>query len=304
MYRFALSTSGIGSLLRTASAAVAAALLVSCGGSPSTENALPPPNIAGPWEFIASSKNGSTTGIEVALTEGQVQQNGLLVPNGQIAATGTQITFVSLQTISGNLNVSDFGGSCAATTTTTNNLGPGTVSGFGQPVTFSFTANGSVFNVSATLSGDGKSIVNGTYTAQAGNACADGGGSISGTSVAKIAGMYQGPMCPLAASSATCSNPQNFTDTATVTASESGSTLTVTVAFSAGPDAGTNLTMTGPVTGNAFTVQGTYQGQIIVYQGYFEQVYDSTLQVNIPSLYFVNSSDTSVSIGVLGVPQG
>jgi hypothetical protein len=48
---------------------------------------------------------------------------------------------------------------------------------------------------------------------------------------------------------------------------------------------------------------GTYQGNTITYYGYFEQVYDSTLQVNVPSLYFGNAADASVSIGTLGVPQ-
>lgn len=281
------------------------AILMSCGsGTSSSSGALPPPNIAGAWEFIAVSNGGETTGIEVALTEGQTIQNGISVPNGQIAASSTQIAFVSLTTTSGNLNITGFGGSCAAAFDSNNSLGPGTVTGLGETMNFSFTANGNVFSVTAQLGGDGKSILNGTYTAQAGNTCSDSGGQITGTNVSKISGTYQGAMCPLGASSTTCSNPQNFTDTATATVSESGGgTMTATLNFTAGPDAGTNLTLTGPVTGNAFSVSGTYQGSPITLYGYFEQVYDSTLQVNVPSLYLVNGSDAAVSIGVLGVPQ-
>jgi hypothetical protein len=279
--------------------------LVGCGSSKSSSsNTLPPPNIAGPWEFVAVAKNGSVTGVEVALTESQVLVNGVSQASGQLSASGAQIAFVSLATVNGNVNISDFGGSCAATVTSNNGLGPGMVTGFGETVTFSYTANGSVFNVTGTLSGDGSSIVNGTYTAQSGNACSDNGGQITGTKVSKISGTYQGAMCPLGVSSATCSNAANFSDTATATASESGSTLTVTLNFTAGPDAGTNLTMSGPVTGNAFSVSGTYQGQTVTYYGYYEQVYSSTVGASVPSLYFVNSSDPSVSVGTLGVPQG
>ncbi len=283
---------------------LASIFLISCGSSKSSSSTLPPPSIAGPWEFIAVANNGSVTGIEVALTQAQVLVNGVPQATGQISASGPQIAFVSLTTVNGKANISEFGGSCSATATTNNGLGPGTVTGFGETVTFSYTANGSVFNVTATLSGDGSSIVNGTYTAQSGNACSDKGGQITGTKVSKISGTYQGAMCPLGASSTTCANASNFSDTATATASESGSTLTVTLNFTAGPDAGTNLTMSGPVTGNAFTVTGTYQGNVITYYGYYEQVYDSTLQVNVPSLYWVNASDPSVSVGTLGVPQG
>jgi hypothetical protein len=290
-----------------AAIAVACVSLISCGGNSSSIGTQQAPNIAGAWEFIAVSSNGSQTGIEVALTEGTVLVNGVAEADGQIAASSAQINFVPLTTVSQNINVVSgapfFGGSCSATPTTSNSLGPGTVTALGSSMSFAFTANGSVFNVSATLSGDGKSVLNGTYTPQAGNACSDPGGTITGTNVSKISGIFVGQMCPLGASSATCADPQNYTDTATATVSESGTTLTVTLAFSAGPDSGTNLTLTGPVTGNAFTVLGTYQGQTITYYGYFEQVYDSTLQVNVPSLYFVNASDTSVAIGALGVPQ-
>ena len=284
-----------------AALALAGASLISCGGNSSSIGTQQAPNIAGAWEFIAVSSNGSQTGIEVALTEGTVLVNSMPQADGQIAASSAQINFVPLTTVSENMNVVNgtplFGGSCGATPTTTNSLGPGTVTGLGNAMSFTFTANGSVFNVSATLSGDGKSILNGTYTPQAGNACSDPGGTITGTNVSKISGMFAGQMCPLGASSTTCTDSQNFTDTAAATVSESGSTLTVTLAFSAGPDSGTNLTLTGPVTGNAFTVLGTYQGQTITYYGYFEDV------GNVPSLYFVNANDTSVSIGVLGVPQ-
>jgi len=162
---------------------------------------------------------------------------------------------------------------------------------------------GSVFNVTATLSGDGKSILNGTYTPQAGNACSDPGGTITGTQVAKLSGTYAGQMCPLA--SATCSNPQqDFTDTVTATVAEkSVNTLTLSLALQ-GTD-NTTFTMTGSATGNAFSVTGTFQGQTITYLGYYEQIYDSTLQINIPSVYLVNATNPAqpAYVGTLAVPQ-
>ena len=55
----------------------------------------PMPNIAGPWEFIASSTSspGFSTGIETALQEAQVfsSQTGTFVPTGQISAGGAQV---------------------------------------------------------------------------------------------------------------------------------------------------------------------------------------------------------------------
>ena len=282
--------------------AVVCGALLGCGGSKSSVTPPAIPNIAGPWEFVALSNNGSLTGIEVALTEGQVLVNGVEQPDGQITASGTQIAFVSLGTVSQNLNATGFGGECLATSTVTNGLA-GTVTAGGVPVSFSFTENGSVFNVTATLSGDGKSILNGTYTPQAGNACSDPGGTITGTQVAKLSGTYAGQMCPLA--SATCSNPQqDFTDTVTATVAEkSVNTLTLSLALQ-GTD-NTTFTMTGSATGNAFSVTGTFQGQTITYLGYYEQIYDSTLQINIPSVYLVNATNPAqpAYVGTLAVPQ-
>jgi hypothetical protein len=279
-------------------------IFLSCGGGEPSLGTQEAPNLAGSWELIAVSNNGSITGIELALKEGQVLDNGIEVPSGQIAATNTQINFVSLTSVSQNLNIMGFGGSCAATPTSPNSLGPGAVTTIGSPVTFTFTANGNVFNATAGLGADGQSLVNGTYTAQTGNTCSDNGGTITGSVVSKLAGTYMGQMCPLSSPSSSCENSQNLTDTATATASESSSgTLSLTLVYSAGPDSGTTITLTGPVTGNAFTLQGTYQGQTITYYGYYEQIYNSSLQVNIPSLYLVNATDTSVPVGILGVPQ-
>ena len=68
--------------------------LPSCGGKSSTFSQTALPGIAGPWEFFATSSNGSVTGIEVALTEGKVLVNGVQQPDGQITAGNTQIAFV------------------------------------------------------------------------------------------------------------------------------------------------------------------------------------------------------------------
>jgi hypothetical protein len=255
-------------------------VLVSCGGNSSSIPTQTIPNIAGAWEFIAISSTGTVTGIEVALTEGKVLVNGFQQPNGQITATGTQIAFVSLSPTT--LNITGFGGACQPVTSS-NDLS-GTVSATDGPVLFTFTENGNVFNVTATLSGDGKSILNGTYTEQPGNTCtADHGGTITGLAVPKVSGIYAGTMCPL---SATCSSSQDFTNTVTATATENSSGLLSLNLALAGTD-NTTLTLTGPVTGNAFLLQGTVQGQPVVYSGYYELIN------NIPSLYLVNATDSA-----------
>jgi len=273
--------------------------LISCGGNKSSNVTQPIPNIAGSWEFIAVSNNGSVTGIEIALKEGQVLVNGLEQPNGLISASSTQIAFVSLNPAT--IDATGFGGSCPAAPVPLNGLGPGTVTALGEPISFTFAENGNVFNVTAMLGGDGKSFLNGTYTAQTGNTCTDPGGTITGTVVNAFPALFAGNMCPLSATSGAC----QLSDTVNATVSENSSAIvTLTLAFTAGPDAGTNFTMTGPATGNAFLVQGTFQGQPLTYYGYSEQV------SNVGSLYFVNAADPCIGnpavactqIGLLAVP--
>jgi hypothetical protein len=257
------------------------ASVLSCGGGSSSSVSPPPiPGIAGSWEFIAVSNNNSyITGVEVALKEGQVLVDGVSQPNGQISANSTQIAFVSLDSVSQNLNATGFGGPCEAAGSANNSLGPGNITAPNANMTFTFAENGTVFNATGTLSGDGQSFLNGTYT-QSGTACADSGGTITGTVVPKLNGMYSGQICQ--PSSSTCTNTP---DAATATLSESSSgTLTLTLAFTGGPDSGANLTLTGPVTGNAFSVSGTFQGQIVTYYGYYELV------KNVASVYLVNAT--------------
>lgn len=259
-------------------------LLLSCGSSnKSTSNTTLPPNIAGSWEFLAVSKTGAQTGIEVQVTQGQMLDNGLEVPSGQIAADSAQMTYVTLTTANNqNTNISGFGGSCDAMPTSSNAFS-GTITAIGSPINFTFTANGSIFNVTATLS-DSKTIVNGTYTPQEQNACTDPGGTISGLAVSVPTGQYTGQMC---SPSLDCSTLDSVT--ATVTA-KSGQD-TINLMFTSGPDNGTTLTLTGPGPGYAFTALGTYQGSSVTYYGYFEQVYNATLLTNVQSMYLVDSAD-------------
>ena len=271
--------------------AVACAVLVSCGGGKAPAGSSQPiPSIAGPWEFIAVSSDGSVMGVEVALTEGQMLVNGIEQPDGQIAAGSTQIAYVSLNASS--LDATGFGGNCMPATAV-NSLGPGSITAFGEPITFAFTENGNVFNVTGTLSGDGKTIT-GTYTAQSGNICTDPGGSISGTALSKVAGNYSGKMCPLGGS---CASSSDFTDNVTATVTEnSGSVLSLSLVLT-GTD-NTSFTLSGPVTGNAFTLQGIYQGQTLTYYGYSELV------KNTQSIYLVNATNAAQPdyVGTLSVP--
>jgi len=278
------------------------AVFISCGGKSATGSPQPLTSISGPWEFIAVSNNTSLpwTGIEVALQEGQTLVNGVMQPNGQITASGTQIAFVSLvNTPQANINATGFGGNCEPVSSA-NSLGPATVTSFTTPVNFAFSENGYIFNVAGSLSGDGKTLVSGTYTAQSGNTCMDSGGMITGTVVNKLAGTYAGAMCPLAATS--CSNPQtDFTDTATATLSESSSNALTLNLVLQGTD-NTNFTLTGPVTANSFSVQGTFQGQIITYYGYYESYFDPKLKITLPAIYLVNAANGD-SVGTFEVPQ-
>jgi hypothetical protein len=268
--------------------------LLSCSGNKASLTPPTVPNIAGAWEFVAISSNGPVTGIEVALTEGQTLVNAVDVPDGQIAASSTQIAYVSINPNSTNpINITGFGGPCGPVTSV-NGLGPGSVTAPNAQMTFTFTENGTVFNVYGTLSGDGQSMLNGTYT-QSGNTCAaDPGGTITGMVVPKLTGTYIGPLCPLSASS--CADPADFTDNATATLSESGGTLSLSLVLSGTDNAA--LSLSGPVTGNAFSVQGTFQGQLLNYYGYYE------VHSNVQSLYIVNASNPAAPAyaGTLAVP--
>lgn len=277
-------------ILITGASLLVCAALLSCSSKSSMTTPLVP-NVASAWEFIAiSNNNGLVTGIEVAMKEGQILVNGIPQPNGQLTANSSQISFVSLASVSQNFNATGFGGPC--TNAGSNNLGPGTVTAPNAPMNFTFTENGIVFNVTGTLSGDGQSFLNGTYT-QSGTSCADSGGTITGVIVPKLTGQYSGQICQ--PTDTTCST---FPDTVTATASESSSgTLTLTLAFTAGPDAGANFTLQGPVTGNAFSVQGTFQGQLLTYYGYYEQVAKSG---NVGSLYLVNATNNPVQPTYVG----
>ena len=126
------------------------------------------PNISGSWEFIAASSTnpGYSTRIEVALKEGQVFVDGNYAENGQISASGPQINFVGLTPTGGIV----FGGNCAAATDNTGNSLSGIISGFAGSMNFTYTENGNVFNVTATLDAGGQSIDSGAYTEQAAQA--------------------------------------------------------------------------------------------------------------------------------------
>jgi hypothetical protein len=273
----------VSALASAAALALLCGVLISCDTSrnPPPIGSQPAPNIAGSWEFIATSQNGTMTGIEAALTEGQVLENGLEVPNGQIAASGSQIAFVTLTTSDGNVNITGFGDGCGATPTTVNNLS-GTVTGLGNPITFSFTANGNVFNATATLGTDGKSIINGTYTPEGTTACDQNGGTISGTSVSAVTGTYQGQMC--SPSELSCSS---YDDSVTATVTSKSGQITLSLVLS-GKD-NTSFSPVGPLIGNAFSVEGTFQGNPVTYYGYFE------VHANAQSVYLVDSADPCFS---------
>jgi hypothetical protein len=278
--------------------------LVSCSGSSS----IPPgplPNISGSWEFIAASSTnpGYSTGIEVALKEGQIFVDGNYAENGQISASGQQISFVGFTPGSGQNSPPNivFGGNCAAAGDVTGNSLSGSISGVGGSLNFTYTENGSAYNVTAILDASGQSIDSGTYTLQSGTGCGgDTGGTITrGQIVPKLSGTYIGPICqPLDSS---CIN--NAQDTATATLSQSGTTLTVNLLLSGADNA--SFTLTGPVTANAFSVQGTFQGQTVAYYGYYELTYDSSDNAyDTQTLYLVNATNSiqPTYAGTLKVP--
>jgi hypothetical protein len=274
---------------------VVIAAMLSCAGHSSSIGTPPMANIAGAWEFIATSQTGSNTGvvtgIEVAMSEGQVLVNGLSQPSGQVSANSNQISFISLAP--STLNISEFGGPCQSTPGT-NGL-TGSITDPDAPMQFTFTENGNVFTVSGTLGGDGKSLLNGTYTAQAGNACtADSGGTITGNMVPRITGTFKGNLCALGDTASPC---QPVDSAIAVAAENSSNNLTLNLTLT-GTD-NTNVTLSGPVTGNDFNLYGTVQGQIVTYQGYYEVV-NSVL-----SIYLVNATNAAAPnyVGTLAVPH-
>ena len=287
--------SGVSMWCELAASLVCLATLSSCGGHSASVTAPPIPNVAASWEFVAISNNGPVTGIEVALKEGQVLVGQLEQPDGQLSASSTQIAFVDINPNSLTpINITGFGGPCGPISSS-NSLGPGSVTAPNAAMNFTFTENGTVFNVYGTLSGDGQSFLNGTYTESGSSCSADTGGTITGTIVPKLSGTYVGPLCPLASTS--CQNSQDFTDSATASLSESsGGVLTLSLTVTGTDNA--NFTMTGPVSGNAFSVQGTYQGQLLTYYGYFE------VHSNVQSLYLVNATNPvePAYVGTLAIP--
>lgn len=258
---------------------LSSAALISCATSGNTSYTPTPSSIAGSWEFVASSSTsaGTMTGIEVALTEGTVQVNGINQPDGNIsAAGGNQIAFISLNTAPKVQFVPNCPG------TGVNSLA-GTVANPGGPVNFAYTENGNVFNVTAVLSTDGNTIT-GTYAPETGNPCVDSG-TIVGTKIGKITGTYNGQL----------TLPDGTSPAVDGSATQSGGTLTLTVTNTTN-NAGFSLN--GPVMGNEFSVQGTYQGQLSAYYGYYEVVKGT------PTLYMANAANpaTPVYAGSLAAP--
>lgn len=250
-------------------------VFVSCAG----RSSIPPailPNIAGAWEFqVTSNSNTATyTGIETALKEGQTIVDGQPQPNGQVSATGpTQINIVTIDPT--NLTVL-FGGSCPITGSGTYDF-TGSISELGGPFNFTYTENGNLFNVTGSISSDGKSYL-GTYTSSS-DACVDSG-SIVGTAVAKISGVYVGEFVL-----------PDTTYSVTTTLSENSSNVLSASIIATSPSA-LNLTLSGPVTGNSFTLQGTYQGQTVTYAGYYGlQVPNGSSTVT--GIYFQNMTNSS-----------
>jgi len=261
------------------------------------------PNVAGQWEFIlaSSSQPGAQTGLEVSLQEGTMLDTsgqGSYVYTGQISAAGTQISFVSLTAgakLTSPPNVA-FGGSCPPAATNTGDSLSGSISGLGGSMNFTYTENGNVFTVNAVLDASGKSIDSGTYSSQTGSACPESGTIVSGQIVPKLSGTYTGELCEPLDSSCTSSK-----DNATVTLSQSGTTLTVNMVLS-GTD-NTAFTLTGPVAGNAFFVQGTFAGEEVAYDGYFELTYDSSDGFyDTQTIYLANTANPSQKAGLLTVP--
>jgi hypothetical protein len=276
-----------------------ATALISCSSSTKSTLASPSspfmPNVTGSWEFILSSTTqpGKSTGLEAALQEGQIldSSTGTYVYTGQISASSQQLNLVGFT--AGATQTSPptivFGGSCAPVANNPGNSLTGSISGVGGSMDFTFTENGNVFNVTATLDASGTFIDSGTYNS---SDCSDSGTVSSGMIVPKLSGTYTGQLLL---------NGNN--DNATATLSESSGNLTVNLVLS-GTD-NTSFTLTGPVTGNAFFVQGTFQGSAVAYYGYYEQTIEviNDINVNVPTLYFANAASPAEQAGLLTVPQ-
>jgi len=257
---------------------VLSVVLMSCSGSKSGTGTPATPSVAGTWEFLAVSDNGGgTTGIEVAVQEGQVLVDGMNEPSGIISATGVdQITFVCINSSTGD--VLSFGGNCigqsgSCSTAGVNSLS-GTADAIAGPFTFTYTENGNAFTVTGMLGSDGQSLVNGTYAEQTGSGCNDTG-SVTGLLVPKLTGTYTGPM----------TLPDGTADSVTATLSESSGSLTVGIVGTGAENISFNLS--GPVTGHAFALQGQFNGQPVTYNGYYEVTH------GLPSVYFVNSTNVA-----------
>jgi len=298
-----------------------AATLTGCSIS-KTPAVAPMPNIAGPWEFIASSTSspGYSTGIETALQEATVfsTQTGTFVSTGQISAGGAQVNFLALNGLKNGVPATiRFSGNCTAATidpTTgvpTGNSLTGSISGLAGSMNFTYVESGNVFMVTGDLSADGKSMT-GTYTEQAaqtgntnGTCNGDGTildqGNITGTLVSKLSGTYTGKICEPLDSSCVA----GAKDTATATLSENSSgNLSVSVVLTGADNA--SITLQGPVTGNFVSVQGTFNGQTVVYDGYEENIPSGNFIV--PTLYLANvdingPTPTATYAGTLIVPQ-
>jgi hypothetical protein len=294
--------------------------LISCSSSKIPD--APMPNIAGPWEFIATSTNsaGYSSGIEVALQEAQVfsTQTGTFVPTGQISASGAQVNFVGLNDLKNGVpGTIVFGGNCTAatlgseSTVLAGNSLTGSISGIAGAMNFTYVDNGNVFMVTGSLSADGKSMT-GTYTEEAeqtgntnGTCNGDGNildqGNITGAAVPKISGTFMGAMCQPLDTASNC----KATDNATATLSESSSgILTVNLVLTGSDD--TSFSLQGPVTGNLVFFQGTFEGQTVAYEGYLESVPSGNFIV--PTLYLDNANinstpPTPTHAGTLIVPQ-
>lgn len=255
--------------------AVACAVMVSCSGSNSIA-AAPLPNIAGAWEFKATSNMNSNTftGIEVALQEGQTIVNGMQQPNGQIAANGaSQIAIVEVNPANNSVT---FGGNCSLSGSGGDAL-TGSVQSFAGPFNFSVTENGNVFNVTGTISADGQSFT-GSYSPDSNNTCPDSG-TITGAVVPKFSGTYTGQLML----------PDGVAYNVTAALSESSSSI-LTISLQATSPGNVALTVSGPATGNAFLVQGTYQQQQLIYEGYLQT---PTSGQNVAGIYFVNATNSA-----------
>jgi hypothetical protein len=282
---------------------VLVAALISCSSS---SKIAPPvmPNISGPWEIVlaSSTQPGYSTGLEIAMQEGTMLDTsgpGSYVYTGQISAASSQINFVGL-TLGAHPTSAPhvtFGGNCAPAASDSGNSLIGAISGLGGSMNFSFTENGNVFNVNAILDASGTTIDSGTYTSQSGNVCVDSGTITSGKIVSKLSGTYTGQLCePLDSS---CESGAG--DSATVTLSQSGTTLTVSMLLTGADN--TSFTLSGPVTGNEFSVTGTFEGTTVAYEGYYELTYDSSDSMyDTQTLYLVNAADPSQQAGLHTVP--